>query len=185
MRATDSKMNSLTAAHLFESAIAWLRDHYSNFQFFTERDVVWTVQSRLLTFVDQGAAGPYKVRNDYPMMLGTRADLAILDAVGDVDVAVEFKYEPSHARKDILVTKFPVVSWGSDGVGRDVNRVQAYVGSAVARNAYAVFIDEGGHYRIRLPHPSSRWIDWGSVPRAGVSVLWTEGRAASADTTKS
>ena len=35
------------AAGLFEEVIAWLQDHYSEFEFWVERDLVWTVQSHL------------------------------------------------------------------------------------------------------------------------------------------
>jgi hypothetical protein len=52
-----------------------------------------------------------------------------------VEVAAEFKYEPSHKRKyntsqgnvgDIWHTKFgpTVVFWGDDGVGKDIKRIQ-------------------------------------------------------------
>ena len=35
------------AVGLFEEVIAWLEDHYSEFEFWVERDLVWTVQSHL------------------------------------------------------------------------------------------------------------------------------------------
>lgn len=37
------------------------------------------------------------------------------------EVAAEFKYEPSHRRNDILRSKFPVVFWNDDGVGKDID----------------------------------------------------------------
>jgi hypothetical protein len=35
------------AVGLFEEVIAWLQDHYSEFEFWVERDLVWTIQSHL------------------------------------------------------------------------------------------------------------------------------------------
>jgi hypothetical protein len=47
------------AVGLFEEAIAWLQDHYSKFEFWVERDLVWTVQSRLGQVIkERGPAAP-------------------------------------------------------------------------------------------------------------------------------
>lgn len=32
---------------LAEEVITWLKDHYGEFEFWVERDLVWTLQSRL------------------------------------------------------------------------------------------------------------------------------------------
>ena len=153
------------ATDLLENALEWLRENYSNFRFFAERDVVWTVQMRLIKVIEAQQL-PYTVFNDYPILPGKRrslsADLAILSRDGSVQVAVEFKYEPSHSRRDILSSKFPVVSWGADGVGKDMNRVQEFVAKGKARVAYAVLVDEGGYFRSRPPHPGGKWVDWGN-----------------------
>src|SRR6266700_1948153 len=69
---------------------------------------------------------PFRVFHDYPILPGKRrslcVDLAILNTDSLVEVAVEFKYEPSHNRSDIWPTKLKpsVVFWGDDGVGKDV-----------------------------------------------------------------
>lgn len=163
-------MNEATT--LFEDAMAWLREHYADYRFFTERDIVWTVQMRLITEIDDQGL-PYRVFNDYRMLPGKRrglsADLVILhDDL--VEVAIEFKYEPSHKRTDIPPDKFDVVSWSSDGVGKDVQRVHEFVSKGKTGVAYAVFIDEGQHFRHRSPHPGSEWIEW---EPSGPSVLWS------------
>lgn len=89
------------AAALFEDAVAWLQRHYDKFEFWTERDIVWTVQIHLRQIIADRSL-PWMVRNDYPMLPRPRrslsADLVIRDAVGEVLVAAEFKYEPSHDR---------------------------------------------------------------------------------------
>jgi hypothetical protein len=55
------------ASALFGEAVAWLRQHYREFEFWVERDVVWTVQTRLRKLIsDRGL--PWTVFNDYPML---------------------------------------------------------------------------------------------------------------------
>lgn len=118
---------------------------------------------------------PLTVYDDYPILAGSRrsisSDLALVDQYGGVELAVEVKYEPSHRRHDILPAKFPVVFWGKEGVGRDVQRICSFVEQGGVKAACAVFIDEGGYYRRRDPHPGSRWIDWGQAGRYRPSVL--------------
>jgi len=160
------------ATELFESAMAWLRENYASLRFFVERDIVWTVQTHITKLIEEQSL-PYRVFNEYPILPGKRrslcTDLAILNCHDPVEVAVEFKYEPSHKRSgiDIWPTKFPIVFWGDDGVGKDVKRIQEFVAKGKASVAYSVFIDEGGHFCHRVPHPGSEWINWG----AGVWVL--------------
>ena len=160
----------MDAATLFENTMDWLRDAYGQHRFFSERDIVWTVQLRLLEEVEQ-ANLPYRVLNDYTLFRGNRADLALLNG-GAVEVAAEFKYEPSHARSgEFGPGKFPVVAWTGEGsVAKDIQRVHDYAAQGNAKTAYAVFIDEGGEFRHRDPHPGSEWRDWGN----GVSALWTK-----------
>lgn len=168
------------AAKVFEEAIEWLRQRYPAFRFFTERDIVWTLQLYLSEQM-QARALPYRVFNDYPILPGIRrslcADIAILNSQNEVEVAAEFKYEPAHERTDVWPSKFlqTVVFWGDDGIGKDVRRVQEFVQKGVARSAYAVFIDEGSLFRNRPAHPGSRWVDWKSavVGSHCVAVLWT------------
>ena len=160
----------MDAATLFENTMDWLRDGYGEHRFFVERDIVWTAQLRLLQEVER-ANLPYRVFDDYTLFRGNRADLAILNG-GAVEVAAEFKYEPSHARGDEFGPgKFPVVAWTGDGsVAKDVQRVRDYAAQGNAKTAYAVFIDEGGEFRRRTPRAGSEWRDWGN----GVWALWTK-----------
>lgn len=166
------------ATRVFEDSIDWLRQNYSSFGFFVERDVVWILQRRIAELI-RARALPYRVFNDYGILPGNRrslsADIAILNADNEVEVAAEFKYEPSHKRTDIWRNKFPVVFWDDEGVGKDVKRVREFVEKRTARVAYAIFIDEGGAFRGREPHPGCRWVDW-TLPGDGsrpVSVLWS------------
>jgi hypothetical protein len=170
---------SVDPVDLFEEAMQWLSDHYRDFRFYTERDIVWTVQSSLNDRI-KAARLPYRVFDDYPMLPGQRADIVILEN-DTVEVAVEFKFEPSHARSgvDILPSKFPVVFWDKEGVGKDVRRVREFVSHGTARVGYSIFIDEGGYFRHRPAHPGSYWLDWKSpiADAGGIAVLWSKGVA--------
>lgn len=169
----------MSAAHdLFDDAVEWLRLGYGEFVFFAERDLVWTLQTRMRREIDDRGL-PLRVYNDYPVLLGTRrarsADLVLLDG-DEVALAVEMKYEPSHARTDILQGKLPVVFWGVEGVAKDIGRVREFVASGRVDRAISMFVDEGGAFRHRPPHPGSRWIDWSVEGPDWLrpSLLWSE-----------
>ena len=166
----------MEADKLFENTMRWLMQHYGEYRFFTERDVVWTVQQRIAEEIKRTGT-PYRVFNDHTVLPRIRTDLAILS--GDTaEVAIEFKYEPSHKRRadrggDIWPTKLDpsVVFWsGEASVEKDVQRIKDYVEKKRARVAYSVFIDEGGRFRHRDPYPGSEWMDYGN----DVSVHWSK-----------
>jgi hypothetical protein len=168
-----------TASTLIEETMTWLREHYEQFQFWVERDVVWTVQTHLRRLISERYLG-YEVFNDYPLLPGVRralsADLVIRGPVKEVLVAAEFKYEPSHRRAELraLPGKLPVVFWGVDGVAKDIARIQRFVEAGAARMAFAIFIDEGRYFRHRPAHPRATWLDWDASEPESVSpsVLW-------------
>jgi hypothetical protein len=115
---------------------------------FTERDLVWILQLRLLQLIAEEEEDTIAVYNDYPMIGRTRADLALVDTDGQVLVAAEFKYEPSHRRTDIPRTKLPVVFWDEQEVGKDVERAREFV---TGQGPYGV---RGIHRRGRgIPPP--------------------------------
>lgn len=171
--------NACLSSALFEDSIAWLQQHYGDLEFWVERDIVWTLQTHLRQMVVNHGLS-WTVFNDYPMLPGSRrslsVDLAIRDADGEVLVAAEFKYEPSHDRVEFraLPGKLPVVFWGIEGVAKDVVRIREFVEAGKARTAYAVFIDEGRYFRNRPAHPGAEWRDWEPAGPGGrsPSVLW-------------
>ena len=170
LRATHKGLLEMKAPELFEHSIRLLNRHYSDYRFFTERDVVWTVQTQLIEYIEQHGL-PFRVFNDYGLGSRRLADLVILDN-DSVEVAVEFKYEPSRSRKadmggDIPASKFPVVDWNE--VKKDVDRVQDFVRLKQSNVAYSVFIDEGSAFNWRDAPSGSEWIRW----RDGISVLWS------------
>jgi hypothetical protein len=170
-----------TAWALAEEAVDWLRENYGRFEFWVERDLVWTLQTHLRTVITERSL-PFTVLNDYAMLPGPRrslsADLVLRDAAGQVLVAAEFKYEPSHLRPEFRCQpgKLPVVFWGADGVAKDVARIRQFVEADVTRAAFAMFLDEGRHFRARAPHPGSAWQDWESSAPGNLSpsVLWSQ-----------
>lgn len=108
----------IEAKDIFEDAMKWLKDHYGNWCFFTERDIVWVLQNYMIPQIRDKSL-PYRLfynfemypenkkggkkssqggdaRNKVPMA----ADLVIFnDDKKIVEVAIEIKYEPSHQRK--------------------------------------------------------------------------------------
>jgi hypothetical protein len=167
----------ITAAGLFETAMAWLLETYSSHHFFQERDIVWTLHLHLLRTIAARRL-PFSIFSGHRMYPDRQlsADLVILGNSALVDVAVEFKYEPDHRRTDVAAPgarpKWPVVFWSA--VAADVLRVQHFVRGERAQAAYAVFVDEGGYFRSRTPPAGSEWRD---VPSAASlcrprSMLW-------------
>ncbi len=121
----------MSPASLFEAVMDWSKTSYGQHMFFVERDLVWTIQNRVaLEIVERGL--PLRVFNDYPILPGNRrslgTDLALLTCGGAVEVAIKFKYEPSHRRGgiDIWPTKFPVIGWSN--VAHDMARAKKFVG---------------------------------------------------------
>jgi len=171
-----AEMNA--ASELVEEAFRWLQDRYDSFSFYQERDLVWTIQNHLVAEIRRRGLD-LRVWNNYQIFRegrrGESADLVLQAADGTIAVAVEFKYEPSHTRPDIQRQKLPAVFWGSEGVAHDIERVRRFVAERKAEAAYAVFVDEGSHFRHREAHPGSRWIDWAaSTPQSHrVALLWS------------
>jgi hypothetical protein len=161
------------AARLFDDALTWFHDTYASHRFYTERDVVWTLQKWLA--LESATRGlPYQTYNDFGVEPGLRralsADIALVVPGESPDLAVEFKYEPSHLRDDIPRSKIPVVGWTA--VLQDVERIHRWVAEARIKAGAAVLIDEGRFFRAKVPAPGSMWMDWGSrgAPELDVSI---------------
>jgi len=167
---------AVASSQLLREALDWLRMNYGRYEFWVERDLVWTVQTRLRQVVWEREL-PYLVLSEYPLLAGTRrsvcADLVIRERQTGTMVAAEFKYEPRHERADFLAipNKLPGVSWGADGVAKDIARIRTFVEAGVVSAGFAVFVDEGRRFRDRPVHPGSTWMDWDD---AGPSILWSQ-----------
>ena len=165
---------------LFENSLGWLRDNYAHYRFSVERYVVWTIRTYIQQQITRQEL-PYQVFNDYPVLPGLHrslsADLVILGPDSVIELAAEFKYEPSHDRKDIQKQKLPVVFWGKEGVGEDIRRIHEFAEKGLVKAAYSIFIDEGGYFRNRVPHPQSAWMEWGG----GTAVLQAKTGMAATD----
>ena len=62
----------MDATELFENAMKWLRQHYTDYRFFAERDIVWTVQLWLHSEIDRQALS-FSVFNDHTLIDSPRA----------------------------------------------------------------------------------------------------------------
>jgi hypothetical protein len=45
-------MNEVSAVALFRDTLSWLWQHYGDLRFFVERDIEWTLQTRLLETIE-------------------------------------------------------------------------------------------------------------------------------------
>jgi len=169
-----------SANDIFLNTMDWIKDNYCDFRFIMERDIVWTIQNSLTDIIENEQLS-LKVYNDYPMIKGQRrslsADLAILNHLNEVELVVEFKYEPSHRRNEYTDGKFPVTD--RKGILHDTIRIKEFVDSGKAKLAYAIFIDEGSYFRTKIePNVKSDWLDWGDYQKGfDVSVLWSTVRS--------
>jgi hypothetical protein len=169
---------SSAVEEVFCCALRWLQENYFRFRFYTERDIVWTIQQYAIQLVENRRLN-FKVYNDYPIAFHdkcARVDLAFLDESDLIALALEFKYEPSHQRKDILPTKFPVILW--DEVKKDIERIHYFVESGKAQATCSILIDEGGYFRKRPPAERSDWIDWNhdAINRYPVALLLSKAK---------
>lgn len=169
---------------LVYESINWLRENYSNFTFFTERDLVWTIQSQMNKIINDNKL-QLIVLNDYGMIKGKNrsisADLVILpkqdprniERYQKAEIVIEFKYEPSHDRVEYPIpkVKLPVVAWKSKtaSVCHDIDRIRDFV-MTNAKIGLAIFVDEGRRYRNKPEFKGSEWNDWEN----GVSLLITK-----------
>ena len=151
----------MDAATLFENTMASIRNRGFH-RFSKEAEIVLDAKARIERAIAEDGL-PYRVAKER-MLIGGRADLAILGPDGDsVPVAVEFKYERSHEGDD-------VVFWSE--VEADIQKIQKYVAEGGVGAAYAILIDADGRWFRRHPNApeGSAWRDWGN----GVSALWTQ-----------
>lgn len=155
---------------LVNESLTWLREHYFDYDFYYERDIVWTVQCQLNRRV-RAQQLKYRVCNDVSLLPPRRTDIGLMneDSLLPLEIAIEFKYEPAHSRVDITKTKFPVCFWDKEGVLEDTRRVREFVTQCKAKVAVAVLIDEGGYFAHRPAPIGSAWEEWDG----GVRVLRT------------
>lgn len=130
-------------------------------KFYTERDIVWTIQKALIEKINRNGSRykGYRVLNDFSIEQGNkiRVDLAIFEKAKVPEkkdrpkFIAEFKYQPDPARKD----EFPenkfnpdpkVIFWDENGRGsvkEDIRRVRNYVNMNTRTSGISILIDEG------------------------------------------
>lgn len=157
-----------TAAELYEGTINWLQYTYSFYRFFTERDIVWTLQLHLVQEIERRHLH-LKVFDNHKMPNQTLVDLAIIEEfTGSMLLVSELKYA-DHARTDISPGKLrpSKVFWDSErnhGVVQDVKRIKRLIELGLSEAGYVTFIDEGGHHGWHEEPSNCIWSDWGKSP---------------------
>ena len=158
---------SVEADRLFEEAVNWLQQHYSFWQFFTERDIEWTLQLHLLREIEEKRLGQdLAVFQNHKMRDGQKkVDLAIVERrTGFVLCAAELKYEPDHARGEVDIPRKkldPSVVFWDNGVVQDIEKMKTFVADDYCQVGHVLFIDEGAHHRCRKGPKESEWFNWG------------------------
>lgn len=183
----------MNAQEIFEKSLNWLKENYENFDFFRERDIVWTLQNKISDLIKINRLN-YKVYEEYPILPGNNrsvtVDLAIMEKSfiprqGKlIEVVAEFKYEPSKLRENILgyfyseegkkKTRFPIIFYNNKGIKKDIIRIKDYISKGLAKTAYLIFFDEGKQFRHKKPFEGSEWKDWKmkGIKFNKISILW-------------
>ena len=142
----------MTATELFKSALHYLEKNYFKYTFFTERDLVWTMQNHINKLISEKELHLIGV-SEYVLTKGQRVDLVIVKKTSDllyrwepVEVAIEFKYEPDKERRgiDIPKGKFPVTEWSA--IEKDFKKMNELCSKNISKCGYTLLIDEGGRY---------------------------------------
>lgn len=173
-RGPGVKPGPALAEDLFRAALEWLAATYPKHGFSVKREVVETLQLRLSQMVRKEGILFWRVLNGSPKQSGTRrplsADLVIVDEPTGVLLAAEFRFEPNHKRHDISKDKLPVCTWKD--IEKDCLQATEFVAQAQAAVAYAILIDEGGHFKGRTVRRGQIWSRWrGDSPDNGPWVL--------------
>jgi hypothetical protein len=149
------------AAKLYEDTVNWLLHNYSAHRFFTERDIVWTIQLHLLQEIERRRLY-LQVFDNHKMPNKIQVDLVLVEPSNSSALVVaELKYEPDHARVDISPGKLhpSKVFWDSpnSGVVQDISRIETLIDGGLSEAGYVTLIDEGGHHSWREEPRGSIW----------------------------
>lgn len=150
---------------------------YGDAVYYTERDIVYVLQTRLVAALAQYDRG-VQVFNDYKISPTARADLVVRSRTAtQADsslLAVEFKYEPDRDRTDIPQGKFPVTAWTE--ITKDRDRINLFASANRAEVSYCVLFDEDGRYDARAPtvFPTNLVLrrEQGSQPNEPPAMCW-------------
>jgi len=168
---------TLYSPKLFEEAVNWLMSNYRLYNFFVERDIVWTLQTRIIAEARKQQV-LLRVYDNHKLRGGKLVDLAVVDASNSPEIIAEIKYEPDHNRTDISAGKLNPsrVFWNHPrfgGVEPDIARTREFVNQGMAKVGHFILIDEGSHFCGRPEPEGSLWVEWGKSPYspAKISVL--------------
>jgi hypothetical protein len=138
------------AALVFDSALDWLREHYDDFVFRNENDIVTVLWGRMVRIAKaEGLAYHIDYEHNFSVSFGRlQCDIVAFDAEGKPLVCIEVKFEPARTRPD-TVKRDPkhgrpqhlLPGHGLKNHRCDIERLPFYVEEVGAQVAYAVFID--------------------------------------------
>ena len=159
--------------NIFSAALDKVLLEYPTHKFILERDLVWTVYKQLIADLN-AVSDEYTAFCNFPVARSVKgrslsADLVILkkgierknvlDEGLQVELAAEFKFEPSKERRDICRFKLPVFSWSN--ILGDIERVEQYVcTNKTAKIGVALFVDEYGRYSNESKYQISSQSQW-------------------------
>jgi hypothetical protein len=165
---------------ILKEKIEGIMEKYHSYGFMIERDFVWTVQKKLKEYIKHDAklCGKYKVFNDFGIKKSLNkkakrpqsADIVVVSVEEDTDIkkreyitvelAVEFKFEPLRTREDIFQKKLKQSVCDFKRIEEDTTRVEEYVKKKLAKEAVAVFIDEGSRFQKKINDSRSIKLHW-------------------------
>lgn len=161
------------AARLFEAALDWLRDHYNDYLFRREDDVVTVLWGQMVR-IAKTTGLPLEIDYETKFVVSCgrlQCDIVVFDADRKPVLCVEVKYEPARTRPDIAKRALKhsrpehlLPGHGLKGHLCDIEKIPFYVNEAGAEVGYAVFIDENSYHYSRLEDgrlpKGTRWIQW-------------------------
>lgn len=158
---------------IFSIALEKLKNNYTKFLFFTERDIEWTLQLLMISELKEKNS-PLKIYNNFSLKNSSNNKVKIdLITVDDenLELALEIKYEPDHRRclkpyLEIRPEKLnpSVVFWSTKSkdtsVEKDIKKIKDLVNSKLCKTGISLFFDEGRLFRNRNCFEDSYWVDW-------------------------
>ena len=179
----------MESEEIFDKIINEFTETYTPNYFYTERDIVWTIQKRLIEKIkERELQDKYRIFNEYPLLKVVKGekgkgrskstDLVIKNKKENrIEIAIEFKYEPDHKRKDMPPDKLKqqVVFWKD--VMKDLDKIKYLMeelnlkqGEKPPKIVYFIFIDEG-KYRAECYREIKNITDERSILNGNGSII--------------
>ncbi len=168
------------AVRIFESALDWLRDHYDDYLFRKEEDVVTVLWGQMVRMAgEENLPLVIDYEQNFPVSFGRlQCDIVVFGPGRKLLLCVEVKYEPARSRPDIVNRALKhsrpehlLPGHGLKGHRCDIERIPYYVQEVGAEIAYAVLVDENSYHFSRMSKEQipggTSWIKWGAKTPEG------------------